>query len=116
MIKGKDLINKIKNKNFKENVLEKIKEFEIKEKKYIWDRVYDNTPTFILNKYGETKKSNARIHFPKDVIKKNNNLYTNIEDAEYEKIKREYEYQLRKATTIAWEEYSEDIDWRNSAQ
>jgi len=83
MISGKELFDKIKNKNFKENILEKIEEFEIIEKKYIWDRVYDNTSAFILNKYGETEKSKARSEFAEDCLKKNNNICINKEDADY---------------------------------
>src|SRR6056297_2623275 len=98
MIKGKDLINKIK------------------EKKYIWDRIHSDVEVFIINKYGGIEKSTGGSEYSEDVIIENNNEYVREDFAKYKKIKRKYEYQLRKATTKAWEEYNEDIDWNNKDQ
>jgi len=116
MIKGKDLINKIKEKNFKDEVLEKLEELEIEEKKYIWDRIHSDVEVFIINKDGGIEKSTGGSEYSEDVIIENNNEYVREDFAKYEKIKRKYEYQLRKATTKAWEEYSEDINWHNGNQ
>ena len=116
MIKGKDLINKIKEKNFKDEVLEKLEELEIEEKKYIWDRIHSDVEVFIINKYGGIEKSTGGSEYSEDVIIENNNEYVREDFAKYEKIKRKYEYELRKATTKAWEEYNEDIDWNNKDQ